>query len=390
MSDLVRQEIMLAAELVVVKVGTRVLTGADGALDQQRVASIAGQLARLSASGRRVVLVSSGAVGAGLGRLELERRPTAVAQLQAAAAIGQSLLIESYNRALEPHRLHAAQVLLTAEDLQDRGRYLNVRNALFALFECGAVPIVNENDTVSVDELQLSFGDNDRLAALVTNLIRAPLLILLSDVDGLYDGDPSDGATHVLSVVTDLAAAQEQHVCDRAKDGVALSTGGMASKLQAVRIATAAGENVVLANGNRDGVLDEILSGADVGTLFLAEGPAVAARKRWIGWSANPTGTLTLDAGACVAIESKGRSLLAVGVVEVQGDFAKGDVVTLRDAEGREFARGLINYPAEEIRTIAGHSKEKIAQLLGHRPYDAIVHRDNLVVLAGGAGRLEA
>jgi len=383
MSDLVRQEIISAAELVVVKVGTRVLTRADGTLDDQRVASIAGQLARQCQAGRRVVLVSSGAVGAGLGRLQLERRPTAVSQLQAAAAIGQSLLIESYNRALEPHQLHAAQVLLTAEDLQDRSRYLNVRNTLFALFEFGAVPIINENDTVSVDELQLSFGDNDRLAALVTNLIRAPLLVLLSDVDGLYDGDPNDSEAKVLSVVTDLPSAQQQHVRDGGRDGIELGTGGMASKLLAVRIATSAGENVVIANGHRDDVLDEILTGADVGTLFLAEGPAVGARKRWIGWSANPVGKLTLDPGACAAIETKGRSLLAVGVARVEGDFAKGDVVAMCDEAGREFARGLINYSSAEMRTIAGHAKERIAELLGHRPYEVVVHRNNLVLCHG-------
>jgi len=381
MSDLLRQEIMTTAELVVVKVGTRVLTRADGTLDDQRVASIAGQVARLWQAGRRVVLVSSGAVGAGLGRLQLAQRPVAVDRLQAAAAIGQSLLIESYNRALQPHRLHAAQVLLTAEDLQDRSRYLNVRNTLFALFEYGAVPIINENDTVSVDELQLSFGDNDRLAALVTNLIRAPLLVLLSDIEGLYDGDPADSESRVLSVITDLPGAKQQHVRDGTRAGIQLSTGGMASKLQAAQIATSVGENVVIANGHRENVLDEILAGADVGTLFLAEGPAVGARKRWIGWSANPSGKLVLDTGACTAIESKGRSLLAVGVLRVEGDFAKGDVVALCDPTGREFARGLINYPAAEIRTIAGHGKEQIAELLGHRPYDEVIHRDNLVVL---------
>lgn len=382
MSKLVRQDIILAADLVVVKVGTRVLTRADGTLDDERVAIIADQLARLWQDGRRVVLVSSGAVGAGLGRLQLERRPTAVSQLQAAAAIGQSLLIESYNRALEPHQLHAAQVLLTAEDLQDRSRYLNFRNTLFALFECGAVPIINENDTVSVDELQLSFGDNDRLAALVTNLIRAPLLVLLSDIDGLYDGDPNDPQTKVLPVVADLADAQQQHVRDGQHQGMQLSTGGMASKLQAVQIATSAGENVVIANGNRDDVLDQILTGADVGTLFLAEGPAVTPRKRWIGWSAHPEGKLTLDEGACAAIENEGRSLLAVGVAAVDGDFNKGDVVALCDANDREFARGLINYTATEMQKIAGHSKEQIAELLGHCPYDNVMHRNNLVVLS--------
>jgi glutamate 5-kinase len=345
------------------------------------VVNIGEQVARQWEAGRRVVLVSSGAVGAALGRLELKERPTALSKLQAAAAIGQSILIESYNRALEPHQLHAAQVLLTAEDLQDRSRYLNFRNTLFSLFELGALPIINENDTVSVDELQLSFGDNDRLAALVTNLIRAPLLVLLSDIDGLYDGDPADSETQVLSVVTDLTDAQQQHVHDGTRTGKQLSKGGMATKLQAVRIATSAGENVVIANGHCDDVLDEILAGADVGTLFLAEGPAVDSRRRWIGWSASPSGKLTLDAGACTAIEGDGRSLLAVGVTAVDGEFAKGDVVALCDHSGREFARGLINYSAKEMRVIAGQAKERIAELLGHRPYEVVVHRNNLVVL---------
>ena len=381
MSELVRQEIMTAAELVVVKVGTRVLTQADGTLDDQRVASIAGQLARLSQAGRRVVLVSSGSVGAGLARMDLPQRPTDLASLQAAAAIGQSLLIESYNRALEPHNLHAAQVLLSAGDLQDRTRYLNVRNALMALFKYGAVPIINENDTVSVEELQLSFGDNDRLAALVTNLLRAPLLVLLSDIDGLYDGDPKDPQAKVMSVVTDLNSAQRQHVHDSSAGGLQLSTGGMASKLQAVRIATSAGENVVIANGRKEHVLDDILAGKDVGTLILAEGPLVDSRKRWIGWSANPAGKLTLDAGACQAIQQGGRSLLAVGVASVVGCFAKGDVISLCDGAGEELARGLTNYTAEELRIIAGLPTEQIAERLGHCPYDEVVHRNNLVLV---------
>ncbi len=382
MSDLVRQEIMTSAELVVVKVGTRVLTQSDGLLDDARVAKIAGQLAELWKSGRRVVLVSSGAVGAGLGRLGLNRRPTDVAQLQAAAAIGQSKLIESYNRALEPHKLHAAQVLLTAEDLQDRTRYLNVRNTLFALFQCDAVPIINENDTVGVEELQMSFGDNDRLAALVTNLIRAPLLVLLSDIDGLYSGDPDDPQSEVISVVTDLDSSSEHSVEDRNdSSAVQLSKGGMKSKLQAARIATAAGENVVIANGRTDGVLSKIMSGEDVGTLILAEGRAVDSRRRWIGWSASSNGKLVLDAGARSAIESNGRSLLAVGVTRVEGQFDKGDVVAICDSNGTEFARGLINYTSAEMGAIAGQPTERIAELLGHCPYQAVVHRNNLVVL---------
>ena len=372
---------MSAAELVVVKVGTRVLTRDDGTLDDERVASIAGQIARLCEAGRRVALVSSGAVGAGLGRLKLASRPSNVAQLQASAAIGQSLLIESYNRALESHQLHAAQVLLTAEDLQDRLRYLNVRNALLAIFKCGAVPIINENDTVSVEELQIGFGDNDRLAALVANLLCAPLLVLLSDIDGLYNGDPSDPTTTIVPLVTDLSA-QSKLVFDRKQgDGAHLSTGGMASKLQAARMVTSAGENVVIANGRQDKVLDAILAGEDIGTLILAEGKTIDSRKRWIAWSASPAGRLTLDAGACEAIQTGGRSLLAVGISKVAGNFSKGDVVALCDTSDREFARGLINYTVEETRAIAGQPTERIIELLGHCPYDEVIHRDNLVNL---------
>ena len=291
MTDLVRQEIMAQAEWVVVKVGTRVLTNPDGTLNKSRVESIAEQLAHLWKLGKKCVLVSSGAVGAGLGRLGRKQRPTDLAELQAAAAIGQSLLIESYNRALEPHNLFAAQILLTAEDLEDRQRYLNVRNTLFALFESNAIPIINENDTVSVEELKLSFGDNDRLAALVTNLIRAPLLVLLSDIEGVYSGDPHDASSEVLSVITDMDAAQSDLVHDDPhRPGIRLSRGGMSSKLTAVRITTSVGENVVIANGCRPNVLLEILAGEEVGTLFLAEGPLIDSRKRWIGWSRRSPG----------------------------------------------------------------------------------------------------
>jgi glutamate 5-kinase len=382
MSQIVRQEIMSSAEVVVVKVGTRVLTHTDGTLDQDRVADIAGQLASLWQSGKKCVLVSSGAVGAGLGRMGLKKRPTDLAQLQAAAAIGQSHLIETYNRALEPHKLHAAQILLTADDLKDRSRYLNIRNTLFALFESRAVPIINENDTVSTEELKLSLGDNDKLAALVTNLIRAPLLILLSDIEGVYSGDPADPKSHVLPIITDIVAAQEKLVHDNPqRAGIKLSTGGMTSKLNAARICTSAGENVVIASGRRSNVLSDILAGKEVGTLFIAEGPSVDSRKRWIGWGAISVGKLTLDVGACQAIATGGRSLLAIGVAEVSGSFIKGDVISLCDNTGREFARGLSNYSADEMRIIAGQPTERIAELLGQRPYDEVVHRNNLIVL---------
>jgi len=377
MTDILRQEIATATDQLVVKVGSRVLTRLDGTLDTQRVASLAEQLVGLADGGHRVALVSSGAVAAGMGRIGLRQRPTDLAELQAIAAIGQSHLIEAYDHALCQHGYHAAQLLLTTDDLNDRTRYLNVRNTVLALFTHPAIPILNENDTVSVDELRISFGDNDRLAAMVTNLIRAPLLVLLSDVDGLYDGDPADPASRVIHTVPQLDAS----VFAMARDtGSGPGKGGMASKLRAAQIATAAGENVIIANGHRADVLAEIVAGERVGTLILAHSQTVTAWKRWIGLTAQPRGQLKLDAGACRAIRLKGRSLLAIGIVDVVGDFQKGDVVALVSQEGIEFARGLTNYTAGEIRRIRGLRTGAITGVLGHCPYDEVVHRDNLLV----------
>ncbi len=383
MSDSVRQELAERSKTIVVKVGTRVLAHEDGTLDQNRVTSIAEQVVHLMNEKRQVVLVSSGAVGAGIGRLGLPQRPTDLAHLQAVAAVGQSRLIESYNRALESHGRHAAQILLTADDLNDRTRYLNVRNTLLAIFQYGALPIINENDTVRVDELQRNVGDNDRLAAMVTNLLRAPLLVLLSDVDGLYDRHPSEPGAAVIPLVDQLDAAMRdfQRQAPAAAGPNQLSRGGMASKLEAARLAVMAGESVVIANGRRPNVLVDILRGESVGTFLSAQGPAVASRKRWIGLTAQPNGRLVADAGAQIAVEKHGRSLLAIGVRRVEGNFQKGDVVSLGREDGQEFARGLTNYGSEELRRIAGQSTEKIVTILGHCPYDEVVHRDNLVNL---------
>ena len=379
MTDIVRQEIATAATTIVVKVGTRVLTRDDGTLDQQRIAQLAEEFHLVLASGRQVVVVSSGAVGAGLGRLGLKSRPADLAQLQAVAAVGQSLLVEAYERSLQAFGRHAAQILLTAEDLENRTRYLNARNTIRTLLEFGAVPIINENDTVSVDELQITFGDNDRLAAIVTNLIQAPLLVLLSDVDGLYDGDPTDPNSRVIPLVKQLDQSIFGLVRDR-QTGV--SRGGMARKLEAAKQATAAGENVIIAGGRTPGVLGKILSGETVGTLVLAQGPTVTARKRWIGFAVTPRGHLVLDAGARRAVEQQGRSLLPIGVLKVGGSFRKGDVVALRDASGDEFARGLTNYSADDVRRIRGLKSVEIAEALGHCPYEEVIHRDNMVVTA--------
>lgn len=377
MTDPLRQQVAAAADLIVVKVGTRVLTRAGGTLNEERIAALAEELHQLMAGGRKVALVSSGAVGAGMGLLNLSERPRDLAHLQAVAAVGQSYLVQTYDRSLRSHGRHAAQILLTADDLDDRTRYLNVRNTILTLIEYGAVPIINENDTVSVDELQTSFGDNDRLAAMVTNLIRAPLLILLSDVDGLYDGDPREPGSKLISTVTKLDDSTFALVRDQ-KTG--LSKGGMASKLAAARMTTLAGESCVIANGREPGNLARIVAGEEVGTLVVGQGQTIPSWKRWIGFTAQPRGFVVLDDGARKAIEKQGRSLLAIGVLDVVGNFYKGDVVALRDVQGAEFARGLTNYSAADILRIRGLRTEAIASALGHRPYEEIIHRDNMAI----------
>jgi len=382
MSDILRQEIAATASTIVVKVGTRVLTDARGRLDSARVAALAEQINALMDVGRKVVLVSSGAVGAGMGRLKMDARPTDLAQLQAVAAIGQSALIEAYDRSFRVHGHHAAQVLLAADDMEHRTSYLNAKNTIRALLQLGAVPIINENDTVAVDELQTTFGDNDRLAAIVTNLIRAPLLVLLSDVEGLYDGDPTDPTSRVIDTVENLDRSVLDNVVRKARaaDAVALSKGGMGSKLEAARLAIATGENVIIAGGREPRVLERIIAAETVGTLILAKGQAVAARKRWIGFSVQPRGRLLLDAGAAQAVEQQGGSLLAIGIAGVEGDFGKGDVVALIDPQGKELGRGLTNYNSKNVSLIKGHRSDQIAGLIGHCPYEEVVHRDNMAV----------
>jgi len=379
MTDSARLDLASAARLIVVKVGTRVLTGPDGLLDTARIEALGRQFDAALAAGRRIVLVSSGAVGAGMGRMGLTARPQELASLQAVAAIGQSCLIEAYERAFRGRGRHAAQVLLVADDLQDRSRYLNIRNTLRALLDYGAIPVINENDTVSVEELRTSFGDNDRLAALVATLLGAPLLLLLSDVDGLYDRHPGEPGAAILRHVPRIDAGVEGLARDRLGG---LSKGGMASKIAAARIVTEAGGNCIIASGRNDHVLDEVCRGADVGTLFSSRAAAVPAWKRWLGWSAEPRGSVVVDAGARDAVVDGGRSLLAAGVVAVDGQFAAGDVVALTTGPGRPFARGLVNYPADELRRIAGLKTDAIAAVLGSVPYEEVVHRDNLAIVS--------
>jgi glutamate 5-kinase len=377
MIDPVRQEVIALAHTVVVKVGTNVLTAEDGRLEPARLQALADQLHRIRRTGRKVALVSSGAIGAGLGRLGLGERPTDLRHLQACAAIGQNFLMRAYQECFDRHGTHTAQILLTAGDFDSRARYLNVRNTILTLFEWDVLPVINENDTVSVAEIR--FGDNDHLAAMVTNLLRAPLLVLLTVVDGLFAGNPGADTN---ATKLDTVPTIDAHILGMAAPGKsALGTGGMDSKLRAARLATMAGESVIMANGTADGVLDAILTGEPVGTLFLPHGTSLPSWKRWLGFTARPKGRLTLDPGALAAVRDKGRSLLPIGVVQVQGEFSKGDVISLCDPSGQEFARGLTNYSAADANRVLGLRTEQIAELFGTLPYEEIVHRDNLVVV---------
>jgi glutamate 5-kinase len=375
--DLVRDEVVLSAEVWVIKVGTSVLTGPDGVLDPARVAHLTEQISTVVDAGHKVALVSSGAVGAGMGQLGLRHRPENLRQLQAAAAVGQSYLIRAYDEGLRRHGRHAAQLLLTHEDFDSRPRYLNMRNTLTALFEWNAVPIINENDTISVDEIK--FGDNDQLAAMVTNLLQAPLLVILSVVDGLFRTDPgTGGATDLIHLVPQI---DDQVLGLAGSSRSALGTGGMQSKLAAARLVTQAGGSVIIASGTRPNPLTRILAGEPAGTLFLAHGQAHRARKRWIGLTVRPRGHYIVDDGARRAIESGSKSLLPIGVVDVVGQFEKGDVVGIRDREGSEFARGLTNYSTLDARAIRGLRTQQAREALGTAFYDEVVHRDNLVLI---------
>lgn len=377
MPDGLRQDLISRSEVVVVKVGTNVLADANGAIDRGRIQSLTEQLMRARTGGRRIALVSSGAIGAGVGRLGLGKRPTDLPHLQACAAVGQCALMQVYQECLAPLGAHAAQLLLTASDFDNRVRYLNARHTILTLFEYGCLPIINENDTVSVAEIK--FGDNDHLAAMVANLLQAPLLILLTNVDGLFTGDPRvdpesklvPTVEHIDRAVTEMAGATKS----------TLGTGGMRSKLRAARLATAAGGSVIMANGSIDGIIDQVFAGEEVGTLFLSHGEGISARRRWLGFTARPRGLLRLDEGARQAVERDGRSLLPVGVVAVEGTFGKGEVVSLCDQNGIEFARGLSNYSSADAEKIRGLATDQIVRAVGRLPYVEIIHRDNLVVI---------
>jgi glutamate 5-kinase len=375
-----RKNIVSQAGKIVIKIGTDTLSTPEGRLDRTVLKRLADQIAGAKEKGKEVALVSSGAVGAGMAELAMEKRPNDLPTLQATAAVGQSQLIRTFNEAFKKHNLHAAQILLTRDDFESRTRYLNIRNTIHALHKLPSIPVINENDTVAVDELlpadrsrRSKIGDNDTIAALVTNMLQADLLIILSVVDGLMQkGEVLDVVERIDDDVLAMVGS------DQSKRG----TGGMGAKLAAISIVTSAGEAAVIANGRKKNVISQILEGKKVGTLFLPQPEKLKARKRWIGMTVRPVGKIHVDDGAANAIRS-GRSLLAAGITEVTGSFERGEVVSIVDPEGAEIARGLTNWTSEEIDKIKGFRSSQIESVLGQKLYDEIVHRDNMTIFPG-------
>ena len=366
------------ASRIVVKVGSSLVTADGRGLDHAALSRWAGQIAMLAEQGKQVVLVSSGAIAEGIARLGWSKRPHAVNQLQAAAAVGQMGLVQAYESVFRSHGLHAAQVLLTHEDLADRTRYLNARSTLRTLLELRVVPIINENDTVATDEIRL--GDNDTLGALVTNLIEADCLIILTDQTGLFTADPRRDTSATL--VTEAHAGDPELERMAGGAGSSIGTGGMLTKILAAKRAARSGAHTVICSGHEDNVLLRLAAGEAIGSLLIARQAPLDARRQWLADHLQLRGGLVLDAGAVKALREDGKSLLPVGIQAVTGNFERGEVVALVDSAGHEIARGLANYSASEARRIQGKPSSAIEAALGYMDEAELVHRDNLVVLA--------
>ncbi|WP_108934054.1 glutamate 5-kinase [Streptomyces ardesiacus] len=362
------------ARRIVVKVGSSSLTTAAGGLDADRVDALVDVLAKVRGTDKEIVLVSSGAIAAGLAPLGLRRRPRDLARQQAAASVGQGLLVARYTASFARYGVRVGQVLLTSDDMSRRAHHRNASRTLDKLLAMGAFPIVNENDTVATDEIR--FGDNDRLAALVAHLVHADLLVLLSDVDGVYDGDPSRPGTSRIAEVRVPADLADIEIGSAGKAGV--GTGGMVTKVEAARIAAAAGIPVVLTSAVHAA---DALAGGDTGTYFHATGRRSADRLLWLQHASAPQGALILDDGAVRAVVEGRKSLLPAGIAGVEGDFAAGDPVELRDGAGRPVARGLVNFDAKEMPRLVGRSTRELARELGPAYEREVVHRDDLVIL---------
>ncbi len=365
------------AKRVVVKIGSSLLTNGGQGLNVAAIGHWVAQIAGLKQHGVDVILVSSGSVAEGMSRLNLKSRPSTLHELQAAASVGQMGLIRNFENNFRQHNLLTAQVLLTHDDLSDRQRYLNARSTLLTLLQLDVVPVINENDAVTTDEIR--FGDNDTLGALVANLLEAELLIILTDQTGLFDADPGINPEAKLISSTRVTDQILDKVAGGSRSG--LGRGGMFTKVRAARLAARSGAATVIVSGKIDNVISRVFGGEALGTYLIPDAEPDVARKRWLAGQLQLKGTLTLDAGAVKQLKTAGKSLLAVGVTGAEGDFIRGDLVSCVNKEGKEIARGLVNYSAEEVLKIAGQPSQAFVNLLGYCDEKELIHRDNLVLM---------
>lgn len=371
------RELLQKKNRIVVKVGSSTLTHETGKLNYHRIERLAMEIADLANQGKEMVLVSSGAVSAGMGPLGLSARPKTIREKQAVAAVGQGVLMHTYEKMFREYGQNVGQVLLTRMDAQDRKKFMNSRNTLLTMLQMGVIPIINENDVVAIDEFKI--GDNDTLSAMVSNFIEADLFIILSDVNGLYTANPQ---THPEARIIPVVTEVDKHVYDIAGGaGSSIGTGGMYTKIQAASIATSSGVDMVIASGSEDGVLRRICQGEDVGTWFTAKDSNLHTKKRWLLSGGKARGSLIVDGGCRNALVEHGSSLLPVGIAAVEGEFHEGDIVNVM-YEGLVIAKGIVNYNSESVEAIKRHKTDDITKILGHEGvYEEVIHRDNLVVM---------
>jgi glutamate 5-kinase len=371
----IRKETLARTKKILIKVGSAVLTGTDG-LDLKVIDGLVQEMSDLMHKGYSIVLVTSGAIASGKHRLNMTGTLKSIPEKQAAAAIGQGRLMRVYSKSFEKNGLYVAQILLTLSDLTDRQRFLNIRNTLSTLMEWGVTPIINENDSVAVEEIK--FGDNDNLAAMIANIVEADLFINLTSTAGLYDCNPAEfKKAKFIPLVCEFTDEIEAIATAETS---ALGTGGMKSKVLAAKKVTAIGIPCIIAPGRKKQILTDIIAGKEIGTLFLPMADRLNSKKYWIAFTLRSRGKLVVDDGARKALLEKGKSLLPSGIIDVEGDFVVGDPVSCVDREGMAVAKGLVNFSADEIRKIMGLKTTKIAQVIGHKDYDEVIHRDNLAI----------
>ena len=373
----IRKEMLKKVRRIVVKVGSSILASREMGLHRAIFSQLAKEISDLKSQGYEIILVSSGAIAAGMEKLGFQNRPQTITQKQAAAAVGQTRLMNIYENYFSRHQQTVAQVLLTHDDLSHRKRFMNARNTLQALLKLGIIPIINENDTVAVDEIKV--GDNDNLSALITNLIEADLLIILTDIDGLCDADPRyNPQARCIPLIEDIDMGMEGAV---GGTGGEWRVGGMVTKVEAARKVSRFGSPTIIARGTKKGILHQILAGKEIGTLILPKEEALSSRKGWIAFHLKPKGEVMVDEGAKKAICQRGKSLLPSGIVKVTGTFDRGDAVACVGPRGKEFARGIVNYTISELEKIKGLRSNQIEKVLGFKYSDEAIHRDDLVVL---------